>query len=202
MLLLRAAMFAANLSWTSGASMKERMARYARTVQLIAITRDRSEGHISISKRGQPVIHYWPGPAEQEHLLTGAEHNLRVLAAAGAHEVSNRGPSGRNSDRGPEGGPPVPGQAVVRCMCCCSTASLSSEHCILPVPVYHLAAMCLKRRHDAMCPSGYNYWPLQKSGQAGAERQSSALPSCLSACSARYTPREWPPLPARSGGHG
>lgn len=84
------------------------MARYARTVVLIGITRDRSEGRVTASRKGHPVVDYWPGEADREVLLTSAEHNLRVLAAAGAHEVSRgrRARSGAVPRRLP--GPQVP----------------------------------------------------------------------------------------------
>ncbi|GAQ81623.1 Fatty alcohol oxidase [Klebsormidium nitens] len=100
------AIFAANCPWTSGADMKARMTRYARTVVLIGITRDR--GRVSASRRGHPVVQYWPGEADRGVLLTSAEHNLRVLAAAGAHEV------GSFHAAGPRFCPAVPGEVDPR----------------------------------------------------------------------------------------
>nr|PNR46442.1 hypothetical protein PHYPA_013561 [Physcomitrium patens] len=79
--------FASFQPWTSAADFKERMRRFSRTVTLCAVTRDTSNGQVSVEADGKPKIDYTLNAVDEETILEGIEKGLRVLIAAGATEI-------------------------------------------------------------------------------------------------------------------
>lgn len=71
----------------AAADFKERMRRFSRTVTLCAVTRDTSNGQVSVEADGKPKIDYTLNAVDEETILEGIEKGLRVLIAAGATEV-------------------------------------------------------------------------------------------------------------------
>ncbi|MBA3874021.1 MAG: GMC family oxidoreductase N-terminal domain-containing protein [Anaerolineae bacterium] len=80
---------AATFPWESGASHKRVMSNLYNMSNIIAITRDRHGGHITLNSRGEPVLHYKLHPSDAAHLLRGLVESLRVHIAAGAKEISS-----------------------------------------------------------------------------------------------------------------
>ncbi len=80
---------AATFPWESGASHKRMMSNLPNMTNIIALTRDRHGGHITLNSRGEPVLHYNLHPFDAAHTLKGLIESLRVHVAAGAKEVSS-----------------------------------------------------------------------------------------------------------------
>ncbi len=80
---------AATFPWESGATHKRMMSNLATMSNIIAITRDRHGGRVTLNARGEPVLHYKLHPFDAAHLLKGLVESLRVHIAAGAKEVSS-----------------------------------------------------------------------------------------------------------------
>jgi len=80
---------AAAFPWQSGAEHKRMMSNLYTMSNIIAITRDRHGGHVTLSPQGDPVLHYKLHPFDAAHLLKGLVESLRVHIAAGAKEVSS-----------------------------------------------------------------------------------------------------------------
>lgn len=70
--------------WNNPTQHKQSMARAAFGASFIALTRDTGEGHITLNKQGDPILHYWPNATDQAHLLRGITELARVAIAGGA----------------------------------------------------------------------------------------------------------------------
>lgn len=76
------------LPWQSARDFRDLMATAAHRATVLVLTRDkRSAGRVTIDKLGRPRLHYRIAKHDAEHMLTGIEAALRILAAAGATEV-------------------------------------------------------------------------------------------------------------------
>ncbi len=80
---------AATFPWESGATHKRMMSNLYTMSNIIAITRDRHGGRVTLNARGEPLLHYKLHPFDAAHLLKGLVESLRVHIAAGAKEVSS-----------------------------------------------------------------------------------------------------------------
>ena len=72
------------LPWESGAQHKAMMARACYLANIVVLVRDRHGGHISLDRRGRPILHYRLSNSDRAHLLRGIQEASRVHAAAGA----------------------------------------------------------------------------------------------------------------------
>ncbi|MGA9533283.1 MAG: GMC family oxidoreductase, partial [Anaerolineales bacterium] len=80
-------LWASALPWTSGRDHKRLMAQLDRLANVIAITRDRGSGWISLDRAGDPVLNYQLDPYDAGHLRRGMEEAIRVHRAAGAIKI-------------------------------------------------------------------------------------------------------------------
>jgi choline dehydrogenase-like flavoprotein len=80
-------LWASALPWTSGHDHKRLMAQLNRMANVIAITRDRGSGWISLDRFGDPVLNYQLDPYDAVHLARGLEEAIRVHRAAGAIRI-------------------------------------------------------------------------------------------------------------------
>ncbi|CAO2818610.1 unnamed protein product [Amaranthus hypochondriacus] len=77
------ASFSGLIPWISGLDMKERMIKYGRTVNLVALIKDHSTG--AVKKEGR--ITYSLNKYDKKNLEMGLRQCLRILISAGAVEV-------------------------------------------------------------------------------------------------------------------
>uniref|UniRef100_A0A0D6QT97 Long-chain-alcohol oxidase n=1 Tax=Araucaria cunninghamii TaxID=56994 RepID=A0A0D6QT97_ARACU len=84
-------MFAALIPWTSGADMKDRMCRYARTAHVFALARDSGGGSVMRYRD----IHYRLADVDREKVAEGLRKAVRILIAAGATEVGTHRSDGQ-----------------------------------------------------------------------------------------------------------
>ncbi len=80
---------AATFPWQSGAGHKRMMSDLPNMSNIIALTRDRHGGRVTLNPQGEPVLHYKLHPSDAVHTLKGLIESLRVHIAAGAREVSS-----------------------------------------------------------------------------------------------------------------
>lgn len=84
---LHPGMFSAVTPWTSGLDIKERMTRFSRTAHIFALARDRGSGKVVNYPKS---LSYQLDAIDEENLQKGLEKMLRILAAAGAHEIGTQ----------------------------------------------------------------------------------------------------------------
>jgi choline dehydrogenase-like flavoprotein len=78
-------LFGLGTPWDGGQAHKSEMRRIAHEAVFIILARDTGEGHITLDKRGDPVIHYWPSEADRKHLIRGLQEVTRIAFAGGAY---------------------------------------------------------------------------------------------------------------------
>jgi len=81
-------LLAASLPWTGSAQHREQLAQVSHFAPFITIVRDRGGGRITLDRKGQPEIHYWPDRQAREHLVRAMGEAARIHLAAGARQVS------------------------------------------------------------------------------------------------------------------
>lgn len=69
--------------WESSLQHKREMKRVAYNAAYIILTRDTGEGHITLDKQGDPIIHYWPNETDQRQLIRGMREITRIIFAGG-----------------------------------------------------------------------------------------------------------------------
>ena len=74
--------------WESGQAHKQQMTRFPYEAVMIALARDTGEGHITLDKQGDPVLHYWPNETDRRHLVAGMREMARIAVAGGATGVA------------------------------------------------------------------------------------------------------------------
>ncbi len=79
---------ALTLSWFDGEQHKNVMHSLDHLSNIIAITRDHGGGHITLDRKGRPVLHYTLADPDRTHLMRGIIEALRIHHAAGAQEIS------------------------------------------------------------------------------------------------------------------
>ena len=73
-------MLALATPWGSGVEHKSEMRNAAHEAAMIVLARDTGEGHITLDRQGDPILHYWP--SETDRTPPRAWH-----AGAGAHRL-------------------------------------------------------------------------------------------------------------------
>ena len=69
--------------WESGLQHKREMRRLAYDAAYIILTRDTGEGHVTLDKQGDPVLHYWPNETDQRQLIRGMREVTQIIFAGG-----------------------------------------------------------------------------------------------------------------------
>ena len=72
-------MLALATPWGSGVEHKSEMRNAAHEAAMIVLARDTGEGHITLDRQGDPILHYWPNETDRRIY---ARH-----AGAGAHRL-------------------------------------------------------------------------------------------------------------------
>jgi choline dehydrogenase-like flavoprotein len=75
--------------WNSGQELKQLMTRVRHQAVYIVLTRDTGEGHITLDKQGDPVLHYWPNAVDRGHLARGMQEVTRIGFAGGATTINH-----------------------------------------------------------------------------------------------------------------
>jgi choline dehydrogenase-like flavoprotein len=75
-------------TWDNPRDYKRLMARARNQALFIVLARDTGEGHVTLDKQGDPVLHYWPNALDRRHLLRGMQETTRIAFAAGATTVN------------------------------------------------------------------------------------------------------------------
>lgn len=73
--------------WGGGQSFKQLMAHIRNQAVFITLTRDTGEGHVTLDKQGDPVLHYWPNEVDRRHLARGMQEVTRIVFAGGGTGV-------------------------------------------------------------------------------------------------------------------
>ena len=74
--------------WEGGPAHKQQMTRFPYEAVMIALTRDTGEGHVTLDKQGDPVLHYWPNETDRRHLVLAMQEMARIAVAGGANSVA------------------------------------------------------------------------------------------------------------------
>jgi choline dehydrogenase-like flavoprotein len=74
--------------WGSGAEHKSEMRNAAHEAAMIVLARDTGEGHITLDRQGDPILHYWPSETDRRHLVRGMQELARIGFAGGATRVA------------------------------------------------------------------------------------------------------------------
>jgi len=78
-------LFGLGTPWDGGQAHKSEMRRIAHEAVFIILARDTGEGHITLDKHGDPVLHYWPNETDRRHLARGMQEVVRIAFAGGAY---------------------------------------------------------------------------------------------------------------------
>ena len=76
-------------SWGSGQELKQLMTRIRNQAVFIVLTRDTGEGHITLDKQGDPILHYWPNETDRRHLVRGLQEVTRIVFAGGGTRINH-----------------------------------------------------------------------------------------------------------------
>jgi choline dehydrogenase-like flavoprotein len=74
--------------WTSGQQHKREMTRLRHAADYIVLTRDTGEGRVTVDRRGEPIIAYWPNETDRRHLIKGIQEVTRIIFAGGGVRAS------------------------------------------------------------------------------------------------------------------
>ena len=89
-------MLALATPWGSGVEHKSEMRNAAHEAAMIVLARDTGEGHITLDRQGDPILHYWPSETDRPP-------SRAWDAGAGAHRLRGR------RDTGGDAAHPAPG---------------------------------------------------------------------------------------------
>ena len=64
------------------------MRNAAHEAAMIVLARDTGEGHITLDRQGDPILHYWPSETDRRHLVRGMQEQARLAFAGGATRVA------------------------------------------------------------------------------------------------------------------
>jgi choline dehydrogenase-like flavoprotein len=81
-------MLALATPWGSGVEHKTEMRQAAHEAALIVLARDTGEGHITLDRQGDPILHYWPSETDRRHLVRGMQELARIAFASDAARVA------------------------------------------------------------------------------------------------------------------
>ncbi|HEY7093715.1 MAG TPA: GMC family oxidoreductase N-terminal domain-containing protein, partial [Ktedonobacterales bacterium] len=81
-------MLALATPWGSGMEHKSEMRNAAHEAAMIVLARDTGEGHITLDRQGDPILHYWPSETDRRHLVRGMQEQARIAFAGGAKRVA------------------------------------------------------------------------------------------------------------------
>jgi choline dehydrogenase-like flavoprotein len=81
-------MLALATPWGSGVEHKNEMRKAAHEAAMIVLARDTGEGHITLDRQGDPILHYWPSEVDRRHLVRGMQEQARIAFAGGATRVA------------------------------------------------------------------------------------------------------------------
>ena len=81
-------MLALATPWGSGLEHKSEMRNAAYEAAMIVLARDTGEGHITLDRQGDPILHYWPSETDRRHLIRGMQEQARIAFAGGATRVA------------------------------------------------------------------------------------------------------------------
>ena len=85
-------LFGGAVPWRSGADHKRRMREWQHAAPLVAVTRERGHGRVTIDEGGAAVVHYpIDDELDRENLKLGVEQMVRIHATAGAREIVGSG---------------------------------------------------------------------------------------------------------------
>lgn len=76
-------------TWENGQEYKRLMTQIRNQAVFIVLARDTGEGHITLDKQGDPILHYWPNEVDRRHLTRGMQEVTRIAFAAGATTVNH-----------------------------------------------------------------------------------------------------------------